>query len=126
MSDDELMFFDGHSAALPMYERLKSELLQEFPNTRVEVHKTQISFKNRHLYACVSFLPVKRKAQRPDPYLTVTFGLDFPKSSQRIAAVTEVAPNRWTHHVFVGSPEEIDAQLLGWIGEAYRFSEGKR
>lgn len=126
MSDEELLFFDGHISALPIYERLRAELLREFPDTKIQVRKTQVSFKNRHLYACASFLPVKRKTQRPDPYLTVTFGLERPVYDPRIAVTTEAAPNRWTHHVLVGAPEEIDPQLLEWLREAYDFSEGKR
>lgn len=126
VSDDILMFFSGRMAALPIYERLEGEILREFPGTVVEARKTQISFKSRHLYACASFLPVKRKAGRPDPYLTVTFGLDRPVYDERIAVTTEARPNRWTHHVLVGSPEEIDSELMGWIGEARAFAEGKR
>ena len=45
MSDDILMFFDGHLSALPIYEKLESELLMRFPGTVIEVRKTQISFK---------------------------------------------------------------------------------
>lgn len=125
MSDETLLFFDGHVAALPIYERLETELTRAFPDTRVEVRRSQISFKNRRLFACASFLPVKRKAERPDPYLTVTFGLDRPVRDPRVTAV-EVQPNRWTHHVLVSSPEEIDGVLMGWLGEAYRFTEAKR
>lgn len=126
MTDDVLMFFDGRTAALPIYERLEAEILRRWPDTKIEVRKTQISFKNRHLFACASFLPVKRKAERPETFLTVTFGLGRPVYDGRIAVTTEAAPNRWTHHVIVGSPEEIDGELLSWIGEAYAFSEAKR
>lgn len=126
MSDDILMFFDGHLSALPIYEKLESELLMRFPGTVIEVRKTQISFKSRRLFACASFLPALPRSRRPDPYLTVTFGLDHPVYSERIAVTVEAQPNRWTHHVIVGSPEEIDSELLGLICEAYAFSEGKR
>ena len=126
MTDDVLLFFDGHRAALAIYERLEKEILRAWPDTKVEARKTQISFKNRHLFACASFLPVRRKADRPEAFLTVTFGLGRPVNDGRIAVTTEAAPGRWTHHVLVGSPEEIDGELLAWIGEAYRFSEGKR
>ena len=56
----------------------------------------------------------------------MTFGLDHPVYAERIAVTVEAQPNRWTHHVIVGSPEEIDSELLGLICEAYAFSEGKR
>lgn len=57
MSDETLLFFDGHVAALPIYERLETELTRAFPDTRVEVRRSQISFKNRRLFACASFCP---------------------------------------------------------------------
>lgn len=126
MSDDVLLFFSGHETALPLYEALEGRLLAALPDTRIAVQKTQITFKNRRVFACASFLPALRKARRPNPYLTVTFGLDRPLFSQRIAVTTEAAPNRWTHHVLVGSPEEIDRELMEWLRLAYVFSENKR
>lgn len=126
MSEDALLFFGGRPGALPIYEALEERLRRELANVEVDVGRTQITFKNRRVFGCASFLPVKGRPERPDPYLTVTFGLGYPKSSGRIAAVVEAAPNRWTHHVLVGSPEEIDGELMGWMREAYEFSEGKR
>lgn len=52
----------------------------------------------------------------------MSFGLPYQKVSPRIAQSVEAYPNRWTHHVIVERAEEIDAELLGWIGEAYQFS----
>ena len=34
-------------------------------------------------------------------------------------------PGRWTTHVVLGAPEAVDGELLGWVGEAYRFAAGK-
>ena len=59
-------------------------------------------------------------------FLTVTFGLGYRKESPRIDAATEPYPGRWTHHVMVGSQEEIDGELLDWIAEAAAFSADKR
>jgi hypothetical protein len=52
----------------------------------------------------------------------VSFGLPELNTSPRIAASAEACPGRWTHHVLVERPEDLDAELLGWIDEAYRFS----
>ena len=49
----------------PLYELFCEKLLVEFPDTRVKVQKSQISYYNRHLYACVSFLKVRKKAELP-------------------------------------------------------------
>lgn len=122
MTDDEILFFSGHMGALPIYEALREKILAEFPDTQIQVRKTQINFRTRYLYACASFLPAKRKAERPEPYLTVTFGLGRPLYDDRIAVTTEAQPGRWTHHVLVGAPGEVDEEILGWIRLAYEFA----
>ena len=87
--------------------------------------KTQISFFYRYMFAAVSFTPVRRAKDRPDPFLTVTFGLPCRKDSARIDVATEPYPNRWTHHVMIGSVEEVDDELLLWIREAAEFAANK-
>ena len=122
MTPDELLFFDSHPSALPLYEAVKEHITAEIPDVRIEVKKTQISFFKRHMFAAVSFTPVRKAKERPDPFLTVTFGLHYRVDSQRIDAAVEPYPNRWTHHVMIGSAEEADAELMGWIREAAAFS----
>ena len=38
----------------------------------------------------------------------------------------EAYPNRWTHHVMIGSVEEVDEELLSWIVEAADFAQNKK
>ena len=108
-----------------MYETFREAVLEKVPDTRIEVKKTQISFFNRHMYVAVSFAPVRRVKNRPDPFLTITFGMPYKKESARIDVAVEPYPNRWTHHVMIGSVEEIDQELLSWIEEAAAFAENK-
>lgn len=122
---DEWMFFARHPAALPLYQAFAGRLLERFPDTSVRVQKSQITFSNRHVYACVSFAPVKRKAELPDPYLVVTLGLPYPLSSQRVAVKTEPYPGRWTTHFVVGAPAELNDELFAWVEQAYTFAESK-
>ena len=125
MNGDILLFFDRRPAALPLYEAFARRVLSQIEDLRVKVQKTQISFSNRRLFACVSFLGVRRAKDRPDPYLVITFGLDRRVDSPRIDAASEPYPNRWTHHVTVTRDEEIDEELLGWLREAWAFNQGK-
>ncbi len=126
MTMDELLFFNGHSAALSLYEKLKESILSQVPDVRIEVRKTQISFFTKHLFAAASFAPVRKAKDRPEPFLTVTFGLPYQVLSNRIDAAAEPYPGRWTHHVMIGSAGEVDAELMGWVLEAAAFSCGKR
>ena len=74
----------------------------------------------------MSFNPCRKVKERPPVWMTVTFGLGYRKGSPRIDIATEPYPGRWTHHVMVGSVDEIDEELLGWIQEAAEFSAAKK
>ena len=125
MNSDELLFFDSRPDALPLYEIFRTRVLKMIPDTRIEVKKTQISFYSRHLFAAVSFLPVRKSKDRPGSYVTVTFGLPYRKDSPRIDTASEPYPNRWTHHVMIGGEEELNDELFSWIREAAGFADRK-
>ena len=122
---DTLFFFDRHRAAYPLYERFQEKLLARFPESRIKVQKSQISYYNRHLYACVSFLKVKKKAELPEDCFVLTLGLPAPPESDRVAAKTEPYPGRWTTHFVIGSPSDLDEELFDWIAQAYQFAQAK-
>ena len=121
ISMDILSFFDGKGYELGLYERLAGKLMALYPNTVIKVQKTQISFYDKRMYACASLTPVRRKAERPARFVTVTFSLDAPLQSARALAV-KVRENRWTHHVLVGGKEEIDEELMGWVAKSHALS----
>ena len=77
------------------------------------------------MFACLSFLRVKKKAELPKPYLVVTLGLPYPLESVRVAVKTEPYPGRWTTHIVIGTLEEIDEELFGWVQQAYEFAQCK-
>lgn len=118
MTGDELLFFDRMPGMLPVYEVLRNQLLERHPEVSIRVSKTQISFQNRYIFAMVSF---QRSPGCPREHLLVSFGLGYRKQSERIAMAAEAAPNRWTHHVCVTRPEQLDGELTSWIEEAYQF-----
>lgn len=123
--ENTLLLFNTQPAALPLLEALEDAILKRFPETKRRVQKTQISYSHRHVFACVSLARVKRKAELPKTWLTLTLGLPYPLESQRAAVKTEVYPGRWTTHFVLSSPEELDGELLSWLEEAYAFSERK-
>ena len=125
MSPDARMFFDRHPAALPLYDAFAEGVAERFPETRVRVQKTQITFSSRRVYACVSFLRVKKKAELPASWFTLTLGLPYPLKSPRVAAKVEPYHGRWTTHIVLSDPSELDAELLGWVEQAHAFAESK-
>ena len=124
MDEKTLFFFAKKPESLPLYEQLEHRIQSEIQDVSVKVQKTQISFYNRHMFAMAS-PPVRRRKEWPKEFMMVSFGLSYQVDSPRIAMSAEAYPNRWTHHVLVESAEAIDGALLGWIDEAYRFSESK-
>ena len=120
-----LMFFDQHLDMLPLYQAFEKLLFDSFPVVNKRVKKTQITFSNRHVFACVSFARVKRKTELPLRYMVITLGLPAPLDSERITVKTEPYPGRWTHHIVVSTLEELDEELLSWIKTAYTFADAK-
>lgn len=126
MDQNVLFFFDRKPEALSLYEAFEKKVLSGVSHVDVKVQKTQIAFSNRHNFAFVSFLPVRKKKERPESYIVVTFGLGYRVESPRIDAAVEPYPGRWTHHVLISGAEEIDEELMEWVKEAAVFSDGKR
>lgn len=121
---DVLFYFSEKPVELALYEQLFQALCRRFPDASVKVQKSQISFYGRHLFAAAS-LPLRRKKDWPRQCLLCTFGLSHRLSSPRIAVAVEPYPGRWTHHVLLCRPEDIDETLLGWLEEAWQFSQAK-
>lgn len=121
-----LLFFEGHGAALPLYLCLEEKIFSLFPQAEKRVQKTQITYFHRHVFACVSFARVRRKQDQPEGSLVLTLCLPSPLGSPRAAVETEPYPARWTCHLVLRGPEELDGELLGWLRQAYEFSERNR
>lgn len=122
---DEMLFFSQHKEVYPLYQIFVSKLLSYFPKTKKKVQKTQITFSNRYVFACVSFLRVKKKAELPDNYFVLTLGLCKPLESDRLAIKTEPYPGRWTNHLVISTPADLDEKLFEWVRQAYEYAETK-
>lgn len=122
---DEMMFFDGKPEAMELYRAFAEKLFCLFPDTGMRVQKSQITFTAPKVFACVSMAKVRPARQRPKEYITITFGLGAQMLSPRIDVATEAYPGRWTHHVLVSRLEEIDDELMDWVGRAYHFARVK-
>ncbi|MDE6932745.1 MAG: hypothetical protein K2P37_08695 [Oscillospiraceae bacterium] len=121
-----LFFFEKDPAALPLYEAFERAVRELVPDVGIKVQKTQITYTNPKVFAAVSLRPARRKAERPEHFITVTLGLNRRLESPRVDAASEPYPARWTHHLMISSAGEIDGELLGWVAEAAAFSASKR
>lgn len=120
MAPEEYLFFAGRPQELALYELFRRQLLAEVGQVQIKVQKTQITFAGRYGFAFVSH-PRRKK----DVGILVSFGLSHRLDSDRILHVSEPYPNRWTHHILIEQPQEMDQELLGWIKEANWFANEK-
>ncbi len=126
MDQNTLFFFNGHPEALPLYEAFEKRLLSELEGVVVQPQKSQITLKNRRVFGAVSFLAARKAKDRPNPYITVTLGLNRRLDSLRVDKASEPYLGRWTHHLVIGATDEIDDELMAWVREAYDFAAAKR
>ena len=122
MAGNPALFFGGASEAFALYAELEKRLLSAHPDVTVKVQKTQITFSDRFGFAWF-WLPDRRVKGRPEAKLMVSFGLDHRLDSPRIFVAVEPYPNRWTHHVILSAPQELDPELMDWLEQAYAFGQ---
>lgn len=118
-------YFDGRPQELALYQALFACMDKAFPQMSLKVQKSQISFYGRHLFAAAS-LPVRRRKGWPPRCLLLTFGLGERLSSPRIAVAVEPYPGRWTHHLVLSQPQQLDDEVLAWLDQAWAFAQNKR
>lgn len=121
MHPDAPLFFDRAPQLLGLYEAFEQALLARLPEISIRVQKTQISFDAPGLFACVS-----QPRRKSDLGIVVTFTLAYRLDSERIRDAVEPYPGRWTHHMLLGTAEELDDELMAWLCEAYAFSLTRR
>ena len=68
----------------------------------------------------------RRAAQRRTGALLATLGLGRRVEHPRILQAVEPYPGRWTHHLLLTAPEDVDGLLAAWLAEAYRFAREKQ
>ncbi len=124
MNPDVLLLFEKHPALLPLYEHCAAKILDAFPDAKTKVSKTQVGFSNRNGFAYL-WPPTRRIKGRPGTYIVLTFGLGYRLEHPRVIEVVEPYPHRWTHHVLISAPEEMDDEVMAWLREAYDFSLAK-
>lgn len=117
---EEAAFFAGRPEELALYETFRSRVWETVGTMRIKVSKSQITFAGKYGFAFVSHPRRKR-----DSGIVVSFGLSHRQESPRIQYAAEPYPNRWTHHVAIQHPKELDEELMGWIREACWFANTK-
>jgi hypothetical protein len=105
-------FFAGHPASRRIFETLYATI-QTFGDARLRVSRSQIAFVRRRSFACV-WIPGRYLRGHHAP-LVLTLSFPHRDSSARWKEIVEAAPGRFTHHLELHTPDDIDEQVRAWL-----------
>jgi uncharacterized protein (DUF1697 family) len=109
--------FEGRPAAFRLFEVVR-KYLESLGPVEVSPSKTQVSFGLRTKFAWV-WLPQMWIKKQPEDSITVTFDAPAQIKDRRIKQSVQPRPGRWTHHVVIRKPSDLDASVKRWLKEAY-------
>jgi hypothetical protein len=110
-------FFRDRDGSRRIFDALGAAVDSAGP-AEVRVTKSQVAFRRRIAFAW---------AWMPDVYLgpghaplVLTVALRRRDASPRWKQVVEPVPGRFTHHLELSCPEEIDDEVRAWLEEAWQ------
>lgn len=119
--------FTDKPHAEKLFHLLQERILSAFEDISVkQMGNNPFAYFRERMFACVW---IQRTRQRPEGYLDVSFCLPREIESPRILDKLEShAPGitKWEYWVTVTDAEGIDEELMGWLGESYALSTGKK
>ena len=112
MTAEVLAFLGGAPGPISLFEAWEEAVLACGEST-MKVSKTQISWGNPLQFAVLS--QPRRAAQRRTGALLATLGLGRRVEHPHILQAVEPYPGRWTHHLLLTAPEDVDGLLAAWL-----------
>jgi hypothetical protein len=109
-------FFAGHEKSRRIFKAVH-EAITDFGLTDVRVTKSQVAFRRRIGFAFV-WIP-DMYLGKVDVPLVLTVGLRRRDGSPRWKQVVEPRRGRFTHHLELHDPSDVDAQVRDWLYEAW-------
>ncbi len=115
-------FFAPYPHGLPLLARLRA-ILESFGPVEVNATKTQVSFRARRRFAWLWVPQMALKRGPPDVFLA--FDLARRVTSPRIKESVEVRPGHWVHHMRIGSVDDLDGEVQGWLRQSFEDASGQ-
>ncbi len=109
-------FFDGQSESRKLFEAVYSAVAA-FGPAALRVSKSQIAFCRRKAFAWV-WVPGRYLRGKTAP-LVLTLSFPNRSTSPRWKEIVEPHPGRFTHHLELYSSEEVDAEVVDWLQQAW-------
>ncbi|HEX6254658.1 MAG TPA: DUF5655 domain-containing protein [Euzebyales bacterium] len=91
--------------------------LAEFGNVEVTTTRSQIAFRRRRGFVYL-WLPGKY-LKAPQAEVVLSIAMDRKLTSRRFKEVTHASPRIWQHHLEIRDVADVDAEVQGWLLEAY-------
>lgn len=107
-------FFNGKPVEAALFNQMEAWMKTFLGSYEMRVQKTQITFVNPRVFACISI--------RWRKSILLTIGLPDRIASSRVQQAVEIKPGRWTLHIKIANAAELDDELKGWICAAYAFA----
>ena len=108
-------FFEGAPAARLVFERLRT-LVEGLGPCTFRVTRSQVALRRRRGFAYL-WIP-GRYLSRPQAPVVLSIALDHALDSPRFKEVVEPSPGHWMHHLEVHDPDDLDAEVVGWLAES--------
>lgn len=109
-------FFAGRDESRLIFEAVREAVAAIGP-AEIRATKSQVAFRRRRGFAYV-WMP-GMYLRRDGAPLVLTVGLRRRDGSPRWKQVVEPAPGRFTHHLELYAPAEVDAEVSSWLREAW-------
>lgn len=114
MTPDE--FFSEKALPKKLFAVIRREV-EALGEVSIRVTKSQIAFQRRRSFAWV-WMPGQYLKGRTAP-LVLTLALPWRDGSPRWKEIVEPAPGRFTHHLELSDPADIDEEVRGWLRKAW-------
>lgn len=109
-------FFAGQDQSRELFEAVR-QAIDAIGPYELRIGKSQVSFRRRIAFAWI-WWPGQYLHRETAP-LVLTLSFRFRDPSPRWKQIVEPAPGRFTHHLELYSPADIDAEVRAWLQAAW-------
>ena len=120
----EAFFFHRRPETVPTARAFLLGALERWPSTQAVTQKSQVGLRDPRPY-CALWPPLHGRLKHRKPQdLVLSLFLNCPLPSRRVTLAVEPYPGRWTNHLLLSSPEDLDEVLWDWVAQAHQFRCG--
>ncbi len=116
MTDPGRAFFAEDDLGREVYN-LVAARIHECGGAELRVARTQVGWARRRGFAFL-WSPQRWLGDRAAP-LVLSIGLLHRDTSPRWKEVVEIRPGLYNHHLEIHAVEDVDDEVLAWVGRAY-------